>query len=147
KVNGRGITQCGLSFSVSDNRHQFSESIINKLPLDDNENIVSFENIAAAAEGVEKLAALKLDVDNLGLLFRDKSKKEYKILSDSLTVFFEKKLYSILENDLENGQIYPVFAGGDDCFIIGSWNIIFETAEKIHNAFDSFQKELRKKID
>jgi CRISPR-associated protein Csm1 len=47
---------------------------------------------------------------------------------------------------IENGDIYPVFAGGDDTFLIGSWDKIFEIVPTIHSEFDKAQKEWRNKI-
>lgn len=130
----------------------FSGTIINAMPLDDENNqekgILEFDKIAEKAKSSrkvdDKLAALKIDVDNLGVLFRNKSKNEYKQLSYELKKFFSNTIYSILKKEIQDGNIYPVFSGGDDCFLIGAWDIILQVAQKIHHEFDAFQSTLCK---
>lgn len=105
-----------------------------------------FEWIAGKSDGDCKLAALKLDVDNLGNLFMDRNESEYKKLSQALKDFFDGKLLQLI-NDLGMQQnIYVVFSGGDDCFLIGSWNKIFELAIKLRNKFADFQQNLKQGI-
>ena len=124
--------------------NNFEGSILNKLPKDG--SITEFKTIAEISkkEGAdEKIAALKMDVDNLGTLFRDREREEYKKLSSEMGDFFEKTLYKeVLKEKIERQEIYPVFAGGDDLFLIGSWHIIIEVAVKINEAFKNFQKGL-----
>ena len=124
----------------------FEGSILNKLPKDKDGSITEFKTIAEISkkEGAdEKIAALKMDVDNLGTLFRDREREEYKKLSSEMGDFFEKTLYKeVLKEKIERQEIYPVFAGGDDLFLIGSWHIIIEVAVKINEAFKNFQKGL-----
>ncbi len=43
-------------------------------------------------------------------------------------------------------NIYVVFSGGDDCFLIGSWNKIFDLAIILRNKFADFQSKLRTQI-
>mgnify|MGYP001040316865 FL=1 len=128
----------------------FENNLLNKFPLENNGKIVDFDKIAkkALSRGAdEKLAALKMDVDNLGMLFMNKNKDEYKNLSQAIEKFFSVTLYTkILKPYIENGEIYPVFAGGDDTFLIGSWDKIFEIVPTIHSEFDKAQKEWRNKI-
>lgn len=105
-----------------------------------------FEGIACKSDGDPKLAALKLDVDNLGKLFEERSEEDYKKLSDALKDFFDGKLLQLIK-DLEMQQnIYVVFSGGDDCFLIGSWNKIFDLSIELRKRFVDFQRELKAKI-
>lgn len=128
----------------------FENKLLNKFPLNKNGNIIDFDEIAqkASSRGAdEKLAALKIDVDNLGNLFKEIKKEEYKQLSSAVETFFSMTLYTnVLKPYINNGDIYPVFAGGDDTFIIGAWDKIFEIVPKIHSEFDKAQKEWRTKI-
>lgn len=142
-------------FSLAfDEQNEFSillkNNLLNKFPIDKDGNIIDFDEIAqkAYSRGAdEKLAALKMDVDNLGKLFMNRNKDEYRKISQAIENFFSVTLYTdILKPYIENGEIYPVFAGGDDTFIIGSWDKIFEITLAIHSAFDSAQKNWRKNI-
>jgi CRISPR-associated protein Csm1 len=105
-----------------------------------------FEWIADKSDGDSKLAALKLDVDNLGTLFRGRNEDEYKKLSEALKDFFDDKLLALIKEKGMQQNIYVVFSGGDDCFLIGSWNKIFELAITLHQRFTDFQRDLRTKI-
>ncbi|GHT36931.1 hypothetical protein FACS189435_0870 [Bacteroidia bacterium] len=105
-----------------------------------------FEWIANKSDGDKKLAALKLDVDNLGTLFRDRAKDDYKKLSKALKDFFDSKLLLLIKELEMQQHIYVVFSGGDDCFLIGSWNKLFELAIKLQQRFSDFQVKLRKEI-
>lgn len=124
-------------------------------------NIIPFEHLAGFAwqrTGSEKLGILKMDADNLSRTFSAlKSKKEIEDLSKGLKVFFENKVYQLLTQKtfdvkirIEKGvekteevfrhNIYPVFAGGDDCFFIGGWDAIFEFSLLLNSEFKSFLK-------
>lgn len=144
------ITKAGISFIFSSDEKQFEGSILNKLSKN-KQGIIDFDTIAANAEtrtGTEKLAALKMDVDNLGLLFKNCNEDEFKILSKEIEDFFDRKLYlSILKEYINAGEVYPVFAGGDDCFLVGAWDNIFIIAGRIHDLFNDFQKKLREKLN
>ncbi len=133
-----------FSFADEDD-FSFEGNILNKLPKD-REGIVEFEKIAQKAldSGADnKIAALKMDVDNLGALFRGREKEKYKEYSEAMEVFFSKTIYqNILKDYIDRQEVYPVFAGGDDLFFIGSWHIMPEVAERIKQDFEAFAKEL-----
>lgn len=149
-------------------------------------NIVEFESLSKFAKqrtGTDKLGVLKLDIDNLGLIFKNISQKEKNIyLSEQLTYFFDKVLNDLLGNhfnteirntvnnkenkvteyiDWENKKVkiesyklkqlssifsenlYVVFSGGDDCFIIGAWDAIIEFSILLNSRFKKFQQEIK----
>lgn len=106
-----------------------------------------FEWIANKSDGDSKLAALKLDVDNLGKLFRGRDEKDYKKLSKRFIDFFDAKLLQLIEKLKMQQNIYVVFSGGDDCFLIGSWNKIFNLAIELRHKFVDFQNNLKQEID
>lgn len=96
--------------------------------------------------GDNKLAYLKMDVDNLGEIFFELSRIERKhkgaslsrarALSNRMDLFFSGYLIKYLDDcDKENKYLYPVFVGGDDLFIIGSWNKVVELAKEIREEF------------
>lgn len=142
---GNPFSKAGFTFSLQKNNLQFEGKILNKIPTDKDKSITEFDEITQKATGDAKLAALAIDVDNLSSLFRDKEKKEYKSNSENLTDFFEKELYNILKEFIQSQEIYPVFAGGDDCFLVGAWNKILNAAHIIQDNFEKYKKE--KKFD
>ena len=82
-----------------------------------------------------------MDVDNLGSLFIGMEKEKYKQMSQAVEIFFSTTIYTnVLQPYIDSGDIYPVFAGGDDTFIIGAWDKVFEVIPKIHSEFDKAQK-------
>ncbi|MDR1975203.1 MAG: hypothetical protein LBQ31_11135 [Bacteroidales bacterium] len=105
-----------------------------------------FEWIAEKSEGDKKLAALKLDVDNLGSLFRGRTESDYKKLSKELKDFFDSKLLQLIKDLKMQQNIYVVFSGGDDCFLIGTWEKVFEMAVVLQKKFEEFQRNLKSQI-
>ncbi|MDE7315229.1 MAG: type III-A CRISPR-associated protein Cas10/Csm1, partial [Mucispirillum sp.] len=117
----------------------------------DNGDIRSFDDIVKYGSGAEILAVLKADVDNLGLVFScGLSKKDDKynvidseitfsktnMLSRSIHNFFSYFLSSVMEKEKLN--IYTVFAGGDDLFIVGKYNDIIKFAKILNDKFKEF---------
>ncbi|MCS6795329.1 MAG: hypothetical protein RMJ44_10545, partial [Cytophagales bacterium] len=138
------FSKAGYSFSLQKKERQFEGKILNKIPFQHEKNkVVEFDEIVQKATGDKKLAALVIDVDNLGSLFRDKELDEYQRNSQKLTEFFEVKLYHILQKEIDEHAIYPVFAGGDDCFLVGAWDKILEKSLTIQEKFSAFARENR----
>lgn len=151
KINEGSFDIAGYSLTLqydTNPQYPFAGTIINAMPQN-GEGILEFDKIAQKAQARnvdDKLAALKIDVDNLGLLFRNRTKEQYKILSQGIQDFFAKKLYTdILKEHIDSGDVYPVFAGGDDCFLIGTWDVVLKIANQIQQKFNTFQEELCKK--
>ncbi len=90
------------------------------------------------------LGILRMDVDNLGAAFQScKTLEEYKSFSKKLTDFFKEYLVKTLwykpikdgSNETFHDWTDIIYAGGDDVFIVGKWNIVIEFAELIRNEF------------
>lgn len=126
--------------------HRNGEGINFHFPKKENQEIMDFDKISDEGEGDNKLAALKIDVDHLGKVFRNRSEKEYHILSNELAQFFDQTLLKILQKKKWGNQIYVVFSGGDDCFLIGSWSSIVDLAVQIHLEFNLLNKKLKKEV-
>lgn len=105
-----------------------------------------FSYIAEKSDGDKKLAAIKLDVDNLGTLFMGLSKTDYQKFSQAIKDFFDAQLLQLISNLRMREKIYVVFSGGDDCFMIGSWNYILNLALELRDKFSAFQNEIKKEI-
>ena len=95
-------------------------------------------------KGIEALGILKADVDNLGLLFACGLPKEKQTLSRLATLsrqlnyFFTVFLPYKLKTSDEFKDIYTVFAGGDDLFLIGPWNRIIDFADFLYGTFSNY---------
>ena len=87
------------------------------------------------------IAACKADVDNLGLIFGIGLEEHFSIsrfamLSRMMHHFLSSCLIRIIEKSFPN--IYVVFAGGDDLFVLGPWSEVVRFAEMLHAAFGRF---------
>jgi len=98
------------------------------------------DSLANMSEGIKRWGILRGDVDNLGRIFREGLAKptlsRISNLSNLMVFFFSGKMNKICESYKE--FIYGVYSGGDDFFIIGSWNILPELAMEIRRSFIDF---------
>jgi len=94
--------------------------------------------------GVEAIGVLKADIDNLGLVFSQGIREERQTLSRLATLsrqinsFFTIYLPYFLSTDDRFKDIYTVFAGGDDLFLIGPWNRIIEFSALLNEKFKAY---------
>ncbi|MEW6108102.1 MAG: type III-A CRISPR-associated protein Cas10/Csm1 [Nitrospirota bacterium] len=92
--------------------------------------------------GIEALGILKADVDNLGLIFscglRRSSLSRFATLSRQMNNFFSIYLPYVLTKRDDFKNIYTVFGGGDDLFLIGPWNRIIDFASFLNNSFNEY---------
>lgn len=110
-------------------------------------SIKTFAHLAAealAVTGTSKLGVLKIDVDNLGKIFSEglpeqlRSVSRMMSLSRNLQWFFEGHVNELLRDPRYAGFLYVIFSGGDDFFLVGSWNKVFEFALDVQNSFCEF---------
>jgi len=92
--------------------------------------------------GIEALGVLKADVDNLALVFSCGLKRislsRLATLSRQMNYYFSIYVPYILNTQDAFKDIYTVFAGGDDLFLIGPWNRIVEFALFLRESFKSY---------
>ncbi|MFH1293918.1 MAG: type III-A CRISPR-associated protein Cas10/Csm1, partial [Pseudomonadota bacterium] len=94
--------------------------------------------------GVEALGVLKADVDHLGLLMACGLKPErftlsrIATLSRQLHYYFAVYLPHILMTQPSFRDIYTVFAGGDDLFLIGPWNRVIDLVNLLQMTFSEY---------
>jgi CRISPR-associated protein Csm1 len=100
-------------------------------------------------KGVDKLAVLKADIDNLGYIIQygfdrlvdDEETSKYSVsrytfLSRMIDAFFQHWLkHTIAE---KYPMIYTVYAGGDDLLLIGSWADIIKFSYEFYKHFKAF---------
>lgn len=100
--------------------------------------------------GLSALGVLKADVDRLGELMGDGLPPERFTLSRlaglsrRLDHFFTIYLPDLLSNDARFRNIYTVFGGGDDLFLIGPWNRTIELACELRKKFEKYVGDNRK---
>ena len=113
---------------------------------DNKKAIADYNYIANASDGVNWLGALRMDVDNLGTIFRDGLGQNTTIsrmttLSESLRLFFEGYVPELCRsyNKKRKKEILElIYAGGDDLFLVGGWSALPEIAKKIRDEFRCF---------
>jgi len=120
-----------------------------------NENILlTFEEIAKKAEGDKKLAMFKADIDSLSDIFSSpwdkgtKDKKDsisfsqYALLSRQLHYFFTAYVSDFINGKDGNveykDKIYTVFSGGDDLCVLGAWDAVMRFARDFQKKLSAF---------
>lgn len=118
-----------------------------------------------AEDGVNNLLGiLRMDVDNLGLAFKEGFGKQadsngsisrITTLSNQLDWFFSGYMHTFITNELtvtgtltsntkDSGIqapkefLYPVYAGGDDVFVAGRWDVLLQFAINLRKTFALF---------
>ncbi|MCP4691137.1 MAG: type III-A CRISPR-associated protein Cas10/Csm1, partial [Desulfobacterales bacterium] len=98
----------------------------------------------SGVKGVDALGVLKADVDDLGLMMacglnaRKFSLSRLTTLSRQLHHYFTMHLPGFLLTHEAYRDVYTVFAGGDDLFLIGPWNRIIELAMELRESFSDY---------
>ncbi|MBN2717698.1 MAG: type III-A CRISPR-associated protein Cas10/Csm1 [Deltaproteobacteria bacterium] len=94
--------------------------------------------------GIEAIGALKADIDNLGLLFGcGLAESSYTIsrtasISRQIANFFTLYISNLLSSNPRYKNVYTIFSGGDDLFLLGPWNVMPQLALDISQAFGRF---------
>ncbi len=109
--------------------------IANVVPMSNDNEIMTLDDVIKHARGANILGVLKMDVDNLGKFFSNSTTlSEYSTKSTIIDLFFN----GFLNNIANRTGIYIIYAGGDDLFVIGPWNEIVELAHHIFKEFNRF---------
>jgi len=101
-----------------------------------------FENLCTKAN-FSRLGVLRMDVDNLGKIFQKGIASEratlsrYAALSRSFDYFFSGYLNTIWR-ETDPKKSFIIYSGGDDVFIIGSWEVTIQIAKRIQSDFKEF---------
>ena len=110
------------------------------------DGVADFDQLADASEGTKWLGVLRMDVDNLGGLFRDGLGESATIsrmstLSESVRLFFEGYIPKLCRDYNANHThdiLELIYAGGDDLFLVGGWSALPEIAHQIRDEFRAF---------
>jgi CRISPR-associated protein Csm1 len=91
-------------------------------------------------KGINALAVLKGDIDDLGALFQNGLEKptfaKMAALSRQVNHFFAIYLPWLCETQYP--ETYIVFAGGDDFFLLGSWKQLMKLAAELRREFSRY---------
>lgn len=136
----------------------FYRPLVNIVPRDKNGEIATFDQLCGNAQGFKRWGVLRMDVDDLGMLFRDGFGKRATLtrttqLSFALRLFFEGRLnqigqrfnaasYGFVPNQpgAERGKdkVYAMYSGGDDLFIVGAWDALPHLAHAVREEFQQY---------
>ena len=106
-------------------------------------DIKPFSLMVDQSKGVKRLGVLRMDVDDLGDLFRyrlDGGLARVSALSAALALFFEGRVGVLCDacNAAPPERIYSIYSGGDDLFIVGSWDELPALADAIRRDLARF---------
>lgn len=122
-------------------------------------DVMDFDDLAKTAKGSEKIGVLRMDVDDLGKIFscglrgKEGTFSRVATLSRFLNNFFKNVLRSLLEGKLNEHlsenlpklstrsgkrKVVVVYSGGDDLFVVGAWDQVFEVAFEIWDLFRKY---------
>ncbi len=105
---------------------------------------MTFTHLSMLSENeFRRLGVLRMDVDNLGAVFKDGlgdlfSLSRIATLSSQISLFFEGWLKRIVEMEGWNNRVYAVYSGGDDLFLLASWEKVPPLAQKIMDDFAAY---------
>lgn len=105
--------------------------------------VATFDDLVVPLRGAfERWGVLRMDVDNAGDLFgagpaTGVGPTWVASLSLAMRLFFEGWLPQLAEPDLLN-HVYIQYSGGDDVFVVGSWDALALFADRIHAAWHEY---------
>ncbi len=108
-------------------------------------DVKEFGLMQEQARGVRRLGVLRMDVDDLGDLFKWGMKDEGTLsrvasLSFALSLFFEGWVGRLCRRINAEGpdKVYAIYSGGDDLFIVGAWDALPGLADTIRRDLTCF---------
>jgi len=115
------------------------------LEVSPGEHIKDFALMALQSQGIPRVGVLRMDVDNLGIVFSQYlqgSMLQTSALSAAMDLFFAGHLNHICQDVAAQGEhdntLYVIYAGGDDLFAVGSWDRMPILAERIREDFSTY---------
>lgn len=145
--------------AYSKNKFCSGYSIATKLWVGDYRDGYDFQELADAAQGIQRIGVLRADVDNLGEAFvsgfKNKDNQDRYVtlsrtatFSRKLSLFFKYHINHLLRNGefflgeekKQNRKAVIVYSGGDDVFVIGSWDDIIGFAVDLHHSLEKYSQ-------
>jgi hypothetical protein len=112
-------------------------------PKDEKGFLLDLDKIADRATGAKFLGVLKADVDGLGEAFGELGEKESETLSDRLEALFTDQLESLIRSNEKYRDIYVVYSGGDDLFLLGPWDALIRFIDEFHSQLERSLRDAR----
>lgn len=114
----------------------------NDFPEKDGEPLTFDELAKGNGSSFSRLGILRMDVDNLGSIFKTgfdnktRTFSRYSALSRNLDWFFKGYLNTLWKSSpVYRNNTFIIYSGGDDLFIVGKWDALIAFAEEINNSF------------
>lgn len=158
----RELARKGSDFirGYSKNNRSVEGHSLTRLWVGDYFNEQSFEKLAESSQGIKRIAVLRADVDNLGQAFvsgfeNEREGDNYVNLSRTsafsrkVSMFFKYHINYLLENpefhlDCSRGNeprhAAIVYSGGDDAFIVGSWDDVIGFIVDLHRSLKQYSQ-------
>lgn len=124
------------------------KTIAHYVPNKDND-VMTFDEISENIKGIKRFGYLKMDIDNMGLIFSEGLKTDkvkdinsYNSISRISTasrmidIFFTGYVNKLVEDSYD--LCYIVYSNDDDLIILGPWNLIIDLSISLNNDFKSF---------
>lgn len=118
---------------------------VNVTPRKPNGDIATFDWLQAQSQGVARLGVLRMDVDDLGDVFKwgmqEATLSRVASLSSALSLFFEGwvgELCRRANREAGMDKVYAIYSGGDDLFVVGAWDALPELARAIRRDLGRF---------
>lgn len=139
--------------AYSKNKRFIGKYIATKVWVGDYTTGQSFEELAKTSEGIQRIGVLRADVDNLGQTFVGGFDNKYTTisrtaaLSRQLSLFFKLHINYLLQNPgyhvwgdkVKQGRNAAIiYSGGDDVFLVGSWNDVVELAVDLRRNLERY---------
>jgi CRISPR-associated protein Csm1 len=103
-------------------------------------DVKEFGLMQAQAQGVKRLGVLRMDVDDLGDVFKWGMQETGTLsrvasLSFALSLFFEGWVGACCRAVNAEGPdtVYAIYSGGDDLFLVGAWDVLPGLADAIRS--------------
>lgn len=158
KQQAVSLKESGQAYFIYSKNQPYNEDLVGiNLLVGDYVSNNSFSNIVDSSEGIKRLAVIRADVDNLGQSFVNGFKKtgngKYETItrtsffSRKLSEFFKFHINYLLNNPefsiADDKQKSPrnaaiVYSGGDDLFVVGSWDDIIGFSVDLNNSLSRF---------
>lgn len=142
------------------NKMYIGDSISTKLWVGDYKSHDTFEELVAGAKGINRLAVLRADIDDLGKTFvqgfeNEETGGKYNTLSRTsvfsrkLSLFFKlhmndilkKGVYSLDGKSEQSRRAAIVYSGGDDVFVVGAWKDILEFSVDLYQSLAKYTQK------
>lgn len=143
-----GSDELGIVFDDFVTNIKIDSRIKSFIPKKEDGEPLTFKDIAKNScpksdTGIDALGIIKADVDNMGNYIKNsditKNFTNFDEFSKGLDSFFSIYVPKLLQEKYRN--IYTVFAGGDDLFLIGAWDEVMVFAREIRDKFKAYVKD------